>query len=477
MILASADQVAIDAVAAKLMGIDPMSIKFIRLAHELGLGCGDPRDIEIVGDTEAAAENWHFDGPFKKMTFASRMQHQIYWGPMKKPIEWSLKTVLAPWAYIASVLYHDSFWYPVNAKRMMRDVLDSPWGRLFRNWETLHADADGYPARRRHDRRRSRRPASARFVRSLGILGTCIKEAPEFAPGAARRRRRNAEIDRESSRLICLISTFDPTPSTSSRSCGRSARGSARSAASTTPRRRSASWPTSSSRSSSIRAACAPICSSSSAASQGGEPPPPNYAFEDDHALRDAPRTASGGCGKLLSPHPEAVLQSEPAHPGAAHPVGAQHAATPRARSSTRCYYELIHNLVLELTRLGIEVKNLKMRVESMSSRLDFDERRARALEGVVQYRPGAARAAAAAGRRRSAVGPRRRRQRRAERRTRRRRRAAAAAAPASAATAGRTARPRANRGRPERRRRGADGPHAEPHRGGARRRTPRRDS
>ena len=51
------------------------------------------------------------------MTFASRMQHQIYWGPMKKPIEWSLKTVLAPWAYIASVIYHDSFWYPVNAKR------------------------------------------------------------------------------------------------------------------------------------------------------------------------------------------------------------------------------------------------------------------------------------------------------------------------------------------------------------------------
>src|SRR5919109_162731 len=53
-------------------------------------------------------------------------------------------------------------------------------------------------------------------------------------------------------------------------------------------------------------------------------------------------------------------------------------------------YYELIHNLVLETTRLGIEVKNLRMRVESMSSRLDFDERRARALEGVVQYRPGA---------------------------------------------------------------------------------------
>jgi hypothetical protein len=51
-------------------------------------------------------------------------------------------------------------------------------------------------------------------------------------------------------------------------------------------------------------------------------------------------------------------------------------------------YYELVHNLVLELTRVGIENRNLKMKVESLSSRLDFDERRARALEGVVQFRP-----------------------------------------------------------------------------------------
>ncbi len=52
-------------------------------------------------------------------------------------------------------------------------------------------------------------------------------------------------------------------------------------------------------------------------------------------------------------------------------------------------YYELVHNLVLELTRVGIENRNVKMRLESLSSRMDFDERRARALETVVQYRPG----------------------------------------------------------------------------------------
>jgi hypothetical protein len=51
-------------------------------------------------------------------------------------------------------------------------------------------------------------------------------------------------------------------------------------------------------------------------------------------------------------------------------------------------YYEVIHNLVFELTRSGIELRNLKMRVESLASRLEFNERRARALESVVAYKP-----------------------------------------------------------------------------------------
>src|SRR6478735_8574268 len=180
VILASADQVAIDAVSAKLMGLDPMSIKFIRLAHEAGLGCGDPRDIEIVGDEEAGRQNWHFDGPFRKMTFASRMQHRIYWGPLKGPVEWSLKTVLAPWAYMASVVYHDSFWYPVKAKRMMSQVLRGDWGRLFRNWEHVTPDANGFPDVGT-DAAQLTRVGMAAFTKSLGIIGTCMKEAPEFS--------------------------------------------------------------------------------------------------------------------------------------------------------------------------------------------------------------------------------------------------------------------------------------------------------
>ena len=51
-------------------------------------------------------------------------------------------------------------------------------------------------------------------------------------------------------------------------------------------------------------------------------------------------------------------------------------------------YHELLHNLVVELTRASIEVQNLKVRVDSLTSRLEFDERRARALESAVVYRP-----------------------------------------------------------------------------------------
>lgn len=200
-LLASSDLVAIDAVAAKLMGFEPLrDMKFIRLAHERGLGCGNPRDIEIVGDTEAANENWHFTGPFKKMTFASRMQHKIYWGPLNKPLAWSLKTVLAPWAYIASVLYHDSFWYPTH-QRVVREILRSEWGRLFNNWDELAIPPDdlntaGWPDVGKAPAQLKSKPMSL-LMKSFGILGTCLREAPEFA---ARKRRRGGHKGAEGQR-------------------------------------------------------------------------------------------------------------------------------------------------------------------------------------------------------------------------------------------------------------------------------------
>ncbi len=183
VLLASSDQVAIDAIAAKLMGFEPLSdVRFIRLAHERGLGCGDPGEIEIVGDEAVAAENWHFVGPFKRMTFAARMQHLIYWGRLKKFLEWSLKTWLAPWAYIASILYHDTFWYPMRGRIRVEAAMYSRWGRLFHNWETATPDETGYPSVGRPHGSLVRTSWSVIRL-SLRILWTCLRGVRKNAVG------------------------------------------------------------------------------------------------------------------------------------------------------------------------------------------------------------------------------------------------------------------------------------------------------
>src|SRR5215203_5495234 len=81
--MASGDQVAIDAVAAKMMGFDPMSIPYIRLAHEAGLGVGDPREIELVGDADLAEQSWGFRVGDNG---ASRVGDIVWFGPLK-PIQ------------------------------------------------------------------------------------------------------------------------------------------------------------------------------------------------------------------------------------------------------------------------------------------------------------------------------------------------------------------------------------------------------
>jgi uncharacterized protein (DUF362 family) len=126
-ILASGDMVAIDAVAAKMMGFDPLSIRFIRLAHERGLGCGDVRNIEVVGE-DVTDVNFHFQ---VRDTLASRGQKMIYWGSLKPLERLLLRTVLAPWSYAASFLYHDVYWYNCVGRARVKQALQTDWGKLF----------------------------------------------------------------------------------------------------------------------------------------------------------------------------------------------------------------------------------------------------------------------------------------------------------------------------------------------------------
>lgn len=115
----------------------------------------------------------------------------------------------------------------------------------------------------------------------------------------------------------------------------------------------------------------------------GGSSPLENYAF-DDASFFGSRRGPLGWIRRLL--RPLLGLFFDPTE--LVHDLQLQAGINARHEQFNELSYELIGNLVLETTRLEIEVKKLEMRLESQSSRFDFAERRARALEGAVRSRP-----------------------------------------------------------------------------------------
>jgi uncharacterized protein (DUF362 family) len=131
-LLASADQVAVDAVAAKMMGFDPLSIEYIAIAHEQQLGVGDPRDIEVVGD-DISGEHWGFTVGDNS---ASRVGDLLWFGPLKSLQKLFFQTPLVGIFILGSELYHDYYRWPFKDRKVFkRWKRETPWGRLFAEYE------------------------------------------------------------------------------------------------------------------------------------------------------------------------------------------------------------------------------------------------------------------------------------------------------------------------------------------------------
>jgi len=131
VILASGDQVAIDAIAAKLMGFDPLQIRYIRLAHEQGLGVGDPREIDVVGD-DVEGENWHFEVGVN----LHRVLGWLSWyGPTKVLQKLLFHTPFVHVAALVSEIYHDYYRWPFKERHVFEEWKRStPWGQLFKRY-------------------------------------------------------------------------------------------------------------------------------------------------------------------------------------------------------------------------------------------------------------------------------------------------------------------------------------------------------
>jgi uncharacterized protein (DUF362 family) len=128
-LLASADPVAIDAVAAKMMGFEPLGLEFIRVAHEDGLGVGDPVDIEVVGD-DISNQNWGFSPDENAASAGSGMFRP---GAVRRFL---FDTPLAPLLAAGSVLYHEHYRWPRQDKGAF-DLwkTETDWGKLFTRYE------------------------------------------------------------------------------------------------------------------------------------------------------------------------------------------------------------------------------------------------------------------------------------------------------------------------------------------------------
>jgi hypothetical protein len=132
VLLASSDQVAIDAVAAKLMGFDPLSIPYIRMAEEQGLGVGNPRRIDLVGDP-ISGEQWGFRIGCNTHTVLAWLS---WYGPTKAFQKLLFRTPLVVVPTFISEIEQDCLYWPLKYRRVAKKWREeTAWGRLFEEYQ------------------------------------------------------------------------------------------------------------------------------------------------------------------------------------------------------------------------------------------------------------------------------------------------------------------------------------------------------
>ena len=131
--LASADQVAIDAVAAKMMGFDPLSIEYINVAHQDKLGVGDVREIEIAGD-DVSRESWGFTVGNNGVSLFGNL---AWFGPLRGMQKLFFHTPMVHAFIFGSEAYHDYYRWPLKDRKTFENWRkNTHWGELFQKYES-----------------------------------------------------------------------------------------------------------------------------------------------------------------------------------------------------------------------------------------------------------------------------------------------------------------------------------------------------
>jgi len=129
-LLAGYDQVAVDAVVAKMLGFEPLKLPAIKLAHEEGLGCGDFEDIEIIGENISNI-NWNFKVKRSLVIWGDQMVRK---GSLQFLNPLLQNKVFFTFPILGSLIFHDMLWYPTIGKKRINNFLKTGWGKLFKNY-------------------------------------------------------------------------------------------------------------------------------------------------------------------------------------------------------------------------------------------------------------------------------------------------------------------------------------------------------
>lgn len=129
-IIAGYDQVAVDAVVARMFGFQPLDLPAIKLAHDEGLGCGDFDQIEIIGE-DISNINWNFRVKRSIVIWGDQMVRK---GPLQflYPLFRNELFFLGP--TFASMIFHDMIWYPTIGKKRINKFYETEWGKKFKEY-------------------------------------------------------------------------------------------------------------------------------------------------------------------------------------------------------------------------------------------------------------------------------------------------------------------------------------------------------
>ena len=129
-LLASNDQVAIDAISAKMMGYNPFDIPFLKIAHDKGLGNCDTGQIEIIGENISNV-NFHFTTKKSAVISGDQLFRK---GAFRFVEPLLFHTPLFALCVFGSEFYHDVLWYNTIGKSRIRNFMKTDWGKLFQKY-------------------------------------------------------------------------------------------------------------------------------------------------------------------------------------------------------------------------------------------------------------------------------------------------------------------------------------------------------